>query len=31
MADAEIVPANLESIKAIVDYVERKGVRTAAA
>ena len=31
MADAEIVPANLDSIKAIVAYVERKTAKPAAA
>ena len=31
MADAEIVPANLDSIKAIVGYVERKAATQAAA
>ena len=31
MADAEIVPANLDSIKAIVGYVERKAAKQAAA
>jgi acyl carrier protein len=31
MADAEIVPANLDSIKAIVGYIERKLAAPAAA
>ena len=30
MADAEIAPADLDSIKAIVAYIERKGARSAA-
>jgi acyl carrier protein len=31
MADAEIVPANLDSIKAIVGYVDGKAAKAAAA
>jgi len=31
MADADIVPANLDSIKAIVGYVERKTAKQVAA
>ena len=30
MTDAEIVPANLDSVKAIVAYIERKGTQSAA-